>query len=201
MTTNVREEHRIRNAQLPRKEAECGFFIACDDQAILKCVNAMLLNSGMLGLSDQDGKTHYLIDGRRGGNYVISQVKRQVFRLSEDQETKSAYEEAFLSASIDNVIHEYGLSPTLVGTQIIRALLILLYRDPGLLKCASKSLYPLVKKQFQMTPAQIERNLRYAIKKSRKLQGETRVLLVLREMMNRTMEDVMSRYGRSVVGE
>ena len=129
MTSNVKEEPRIKNSHLPRIEAEYGFFIACDDQAILKCVNAMLLNCGMLGLKDQEGKIHYLIDGRRGGNYVINQVKKQIQVFSEAPSRPYNYEEAFLSVAIDNVIREYGLAPTLVGTQIVRSLLLLLYQD------------------------------------------------------------------------
>jgi hypothetical protein len=186
-----------KNRYSSRQEDEFGFFIVCDDQAILRCVNAMLLSSGMVGLSDKEGKMHYMIDGRRGGNYVLSQIKKKALVLREGPMTEERYEEIFLSSAIDTVIEEFGLPPTLIGTTIVRSLLHHLYRDPGLMKCASKSLYPLIEREVHMMPAQIERNVRYAIKKSTKLQGETRVLTVLKAMTDRTMEEVICRYGRT----
>ena len=60
---------------------EYGFYIACDDRAILNCVNSMLLNSGMVGISSADGKMHYLVDGRRGRDFAANQVKNQISNL------------------------------------------------------------------------------------------------------------------------
>ena len=197
MTRYKTRNSERRTRRLSRDEEHYGFFIVCDDQAILRCVNAMLLSSGMVGLSDKEGRMHYMIDGRRGGNYVISQVKRQALALRERPIQDERYEDVFLSNAIDAVIEEYGLPPTLTGTQIVRELLLHLYRDPGLLKCASKSLYPMVNPKYQMTPSQIERNIRYAIKKSPNLGEETRVLTLLKEMLDHVVDDVMTRYGRS----
>ncbi|MBO4688402.1 MAG: hypothetical protein J5636_07795 [Clostridiales bacterium] len=195
--TRYKVDYSDRKSRHVSRDDEYGFFIVCDDQAILRCVNAMLLSSGMVGLSDKEGRMHYMIDGRRGGNYVLSQIRRRALALRERPVKYDRYEEAFLTHAIDTVIEEFGLPPTLIGTQIVRELLFHLYRDPGLMKCASKSLYPLARSEFHMEPSQIERNVRYAIKKSAKLKGEKRLLTVLKAMMDRMMEEVIGKYGRS----
>lgn len=183
-------------ASLRPGKVEYGFFIACDDRSILKCVNAMLLHSGMVGLSDTEGKIHYLIDGRRGSNYVLGQVKDHVLPLREATPADSVYEDAIIYRAIDKVIERYGFMQTLSGTRILRSLLYHLYRKPGLLKCVSKSLYPLAQSEFKISVSQVERNLRYAIKKSPKLKQETRVIMVLRKLLDATMDEVMKHYGR-----
>ena len=186
-----------RNAVSPRKtKNEYGFFIACDDRAILKCINAMLLNNGMVGLSDTDGRIHYLIDGRRGQNYVLSQVRERVLPLRESSAADSLYEDAVIYRAIDNVIRRYGFPETLTGTRILRLLLFRLYKDPNLLKCVSKSLYPLAQPEFHISVSQVERNLRYAIQKAPRIKEKSRVLSVLRFLLDATMKEVIEKYGR-----
>ena len=180
-----------------KMKGEYGFYIACDDRAILKCVNTMLLNSGMVGLSDTEGKMHYMIDGRRGRNYVLGKVKEKVLPLREASPENSLYEDAVIYRAIDTIIRRYGFSETLMGTRILRVLLFRLYKDPKLLKCASKSLYPLAQPEFHISASQVERNLRYAIKKSTKLKDKTRVISVLHFLLDETMNEVVQKYGRA----
>jgi hypothetical protein len=157
----------------------------------------MLLTSGILGLADTEGKMQYLIDGRRGGNYVMDRVKEKVMTLRESPTGKTTdVEDAYVEHAISSVIGKYGFSESLTGTQILRKLLFHLYKDPGLLRSAAKRLYPLVAPEFPMTPSQVERNLRYAIKKSSKLKEETKVTFVLRKLLDQTMEEVLRQYGR-----
>ncbi len=188
-------EKSIHSPRTQRKEY--GFYIACDDRAILNCVNAMLLSHGLVGLSDTEGKIHYLIDGRRGKNYILGQVKERVLPLREASPENSMYEDAVTYRAIDTVIRRYGFQETLMGTRILRVLLFRLYKEPKLLKCASKSLYPLAQPEFHITASQVERNLRYAIRKSTRLKEDTRVITVLRLLLDATMSEVVDKYGRA----
>ena len=81
--TNIAE---VASSSVRYSKNEFGFYIACDDRSILKCINSMLLDNGMVGLSDTEGKVHYLIDGRRGGNYVLGRVKEKVLTLIQVKE-------------------------------------------------------------------------------------------------------------------
>ncbi|MBP5492630.1 MAG: hypothetical protein J6Y08_07280 [Clostridiales bacterium] len=186
----------------PRREErkssnEYGFYIACDDRAILNCVNTMLLSAGMVGLSDTEGKMHYLIDGRRGGNYVLDRVKTKVLTICEVPPEKARYEDALVFCAIDDVLQGFGMDPGLTGTQILRYLLYRLYQDPKLLKGVSKSLYPLADPVFQMSPVQVERNIRYAVRKSSKIDPGMRVVPLLRTLLDAVLEKVVDEFGRA----
>ena len=112
-----------KNVSDPDSRQECGFFIVCDDRSILRSVNTMLLHSGLVGLSDTEGKIHYLIDGRRGSDYVLEQVQKKVLPIRDRAYAKSGYDDALILGTIDQVIEKNDLPATLAGTQIIRLLL------------------------------------------------------------------------------
>lgn len=183
-------------SDLRRRARECGFYIACDDRSILNCVNAMLLNHGLIGLSDTDGKVHYLIDGRRGGNYVMQQVKENVLMLRETAQKNVEYEEVLVRQAIDSVLARYSFPLTLVGSQLVKESLVLLYDEPHLIKSVSKQLYVMVGERFQMSPQQVERNIRYSVKKSRPIPGVTGLQSLLRFLREEVVEEVVNRYGR-----
>lgn len=184
------------SSSLKRNARECGFYIACDDRSILKCVNAMLLNNGMIGLSDTEGKMHYLIDGRRGGNYVLQQVQNNVLTLRETAQQNIEYETVLVRQAIDIVLNRYGFPMTLVGTQLVRYSLEKLYQDSTLIKCVSKRLYVMTGEAFQMSVQQVERNIRYSVKKSKPIPGTSGIQSTLRFLRDETVEEVLERYGR-----
>lgn len=110
--TNIAE---VPSSSVRYSKNEFGFYIACDDRSILKCINSMLLDNGMVGLSDTEGKVHYLIDGRRGGNYVLGRVKEKVLTLREPAPSDNGYEDAIVYRAIDTVMKRYGFMDTLSG--------------------------------------------------------------------------------------
>lgn len=183
-------------SDLKKHAKEYGFYIACDDRSILNCVNAMLLNHGMVGISDTDGKTHFLIDGRRGGNYVLQQVKENVLTLRETFRATGDYEDVLIQQAIERVLDRYVFPRTLMGTELIRFALGKLYKEPKLIKCVSKGLYVVVGETYQISAQQVERNIRYAVKKSRTIPGTNGLQSVLRFLREEVVEEVMVQYGR-----
>ncbi len=183
-------------SDMMKQAKEYGFYIACDDRSILNCVNAMLLNHGMVGISDTDGKTHFLIDGRRGGNYVLQQVKDHVLMMKETFQPNNDYEEMLIKQAIENVLKRYEFPRTLVGTELIRFALGKLYYEPKLIKCVSKGLYVEVGEAYRISVQQVERNIRYAVKKSKAIPGVNGLQSVLRFLREEVVEEVMVCYGR-----
>lgn len=183
-------------SDLKKHAKEYGFYIACDDRSILNCVNAMLLNHGMVGISDTDGKTHFLIDGRRGGNYVLQKVKENVLTLRETFRATGDYEDVLIQQAIERVLDRYVFPRTLMGTELIRFALGKLYKEPKLIKCVSKGLYVVVGEAYQISAQQVERNIRYAVKKSRTIPGTNGLQSVLRFLREEVVEEVMVQYGR-----
>ncbi|MBO4494613.1 MAG: hypothetical protein J5752_02015 [Clostridiales bacterium] len=176
---------------------EYGFYIACDDRAILNCVNSMLLNSGMVGISSADGKMHYLVDGRRGRDFAANQVKNQISNLVQISSVRTdQVDDAYIYFAIDSTLKKNGFDPTLMGTQILRFLIYQLFQDPGLLRGVGKRLYPMAMPVFHMSPSQVERNIRYAMKRRPKGAEETRVVSMINRMLDASMEEVFRSYGR-----
>ena len=178
----------------PEKNGEYGFYIACDDRSILNCVNAMLLSSGVVGLSDTEGRMHYLIDGRRGRNYAVQKVNENVLLLKERFREEDKMEDILISSAIDRVLSRNGFRSNLIGTQLIHFCLMCLYRDPELIKSVSKKLYPMIETPYKMSSQQIERNIRYSITKSDFHLGG--ILVMLRVMRDAVVDEVMRSYGR-----
>lgn len=189
--TKIPREKTILN---PEKNGEYGFYIACDDRSILNCVNAMLLSSGVVGLSDTEGRMHYLIDGRRGRNYAVQKVNENVLLLKERFREEDKMEDILISSAIDRVLSRNGFRSNLIGTQLIHFCLMCLYRDPELIKSVSKKLYPMIETPYKMSSQQIERNIRYSITKSDFHLGG--ILVMLRVMRDAVVDEVMRSYGR-----
>ena len=192
----VTETKIPRGKQIPNpdEKGEYGFFIACDDRSILNCVNAMLLSSGVVGLSDTDGRMHYLIDGRRGRNYAVQKVNENVLLLKERFQEEDKMEDILVSRAIDRVLSRNGFRSNLIGTQLIHCCLMCLYRDPELIKSVSKRLYPMIETPYKMSSQQIERNIRYSITKSDFHLGG--ILVMLRVLRDAVVDEVMRSYGR-----
>ena len=192
----VTETKIPRGKQIPNpdEKGEYGFFIACDDRSILNCVNAMLLSSGVVGLSDTDGRMHYLIDGRRGRNYAVQKVNENVLLLNERFQEEDKMEDILVSRAIDRVLSRNGFRSNLIGTQLIHFCLMCLYRDPELIKSVSKRLYPMIETPYKMSSQQIERNIRYSITKSDFHLGG--ILVMLRVLRDAVVDEVMRSYGR-----
>lgn len=189
--TKIPREKTIPNSE---KNGEYGFYIACDDRSILNCVNAMLLSSGVVGLSDTEGRMHYLIDGRRGRNYAVQKVNENVLLLKERFREEDKMEDILISSAIDRVLSRNGFRSNLIGTQLIHFCLMCLYRDPELIKSVSKKLYPMIETPYKMSSQQIERNIRYSITKSDFHLGG--ILVMLRVMRDAVVDEVMRSYGR-----
>ena len=189
--TKIPREKLIPN---PEEKGEYGFFIACDDRSILNCINAMLLSSGVVGLSDTEGRMHYLIDGRRGSNYAVQKVNENVLLLKERFQEEDKMEDILVSRAIDRVLLRNGFRSNLIGTQLIHFCLMCLYRDPELIKSVSKRLYPMIETPYKMSSQQIERNIRYSITKSDFHLGG--ILVMLRVLRDAVVEEVMRSYGR-----
>ncbi|MBR2749866.1 MAG: hypothetical protein IKD90_01885 [Clostridiales bacterium] len=176
---------------------EYGFYIACDDRAILNCVNSMLLNNGMVGISSADGKVHYLVDGRRGREFAANQVNQKVMSITGADRRSAHADDAYVYYAIETTLKKNGFDPTLVGTQILRFLIYQLFQDPSLLRGVAKLLYPKAMPVFHMSPSQVERNIRYAMKRRAKGGEETRVVSMINRLLDASMEEVFRSYGRS----
>lgn len=149
-----------------------GFYIASSDQDMLMRVSSIVDRYGYVGLMDTAGKIHYMVDGRRGSPYAARRIREVAGRLlSADQEMQQENLDRIMH-SVDIVLGKELVPQHLKGYRYLRYMLHQTAADPSLLSPVTKTLYPDTAKYFRVKPAQIERDIRYAIKNSsRNLSG------------------------------
>jgi hypothetical protein len=140
-------------------ERETGFYVVCSDRMILDSINSMMKNKGFVGISDTAGRMHYMVDARAGAYAAVHHITKQACRKTED----SPVSNSCILAAAEEVMTKYEMDRGLLGTRIIRYILVQSMRDPSLMTTVSKRLYPLAGKEFGITGSQVERNLRYSL--------------------------------------
>lgn len=145
-----------------------GFYIASSDQDLLLRVSSIVDRCGYVGLMDTAGKVHYLVDGRKGSPYAARRIKEVAGRLlSNDQDMHQDNLDRILE-SVDAVLNHEKVPQHLKGYRYLRFMLHQTAADPSLLSPVTKTLYPETAKHFRVKPAHIERDIRYAVKNSKK---------------------------------
>ncbi len=173
-----------------RRGAETGIFIACNDRALLDTINSMMGRRGVVGIADAEGKFHYIVDGRKNTKAAISKISDIVSgsaKIIEDE-----VPDVLVTSVLKTVLVFYDFDLTLIGTsaifEIVRRMVI--YRD--FYFSAVRELYAVVGDILGLSYDQIERDIRYSIKKSSFDQTGIRTTMILRllsdEVINKMKE-------------
>lgn len=72
-------------------------------------------------------------------------------------------EQKLLNVKLSNMLMSVGIPANAQGYQYLRYAIILVFQHPDYSKSITKLLYPIVAKQFNTTPARVERSIRHAI--------------------------------------
>lgn len=68
-----------------------------------------------------------------------------------------------IESLVTNVIHEIGVPAHIKGYQYLRYAIIIAVEDMDVINSITKTLYPMVAKEFGTTPSRVERAIRHAI--------------------------------------
>ncbi len=161
-----------------RRHAETGIYIACSDKALLDTINSMLGRKGIIGISDAEGKYHYIVDGRKNTKKVISRINEIV-----GEESFSHLEnmsDSVVVSVLKTILIYYEFDLTLIGTSAIFEIvrMMVTYRD--FYFCAIRELYAVAGDLLSLSYGQTERDIRYAIRKSSFDQTGMKTTMILR---------------------
>ena len=120
-------------------EKEIGFYVVCNDRMILDNINSLMKNKRLIGISDTAGRMHYMIDARAGAYSAVHNITKQAFRKL-DHTTVS---NSCILETVEAVMTKHNMDRGLLGTRIIRYILVQRLRDPSLMTTISKRLYPI----------------------------------------------------------
>ena len=140
-------------------EKEVGFYVVCSDRMILENINSMMKNRGFVGISDTAGRIHYIVDARYSVHSAVKHIADEALRKVD----YSSLSNSNLLDTVEEVLSRYEMDRGLLGTRLVRYILMQSLRDPSLLTVVSKRLYPLAGKEFGISGSQVERNLRYTL--------------------------------------
>jgi len=175
-------------------EKEIGFYVVCNDRMILDNINSLMKNKGLIGISDTAGRMHYMIDARAGAYSAVHNITKQAFRKL-DHTTVS---NSCILETVEAVMTKHNMDRGLLGTRIIRYILVQSLRDPSLMTTVSKRLYPIAGKEFGISGSQVERNLRYTLSRISLYQQGFRNVHILQHLHDEVTALLMQKFDGSV---
>lgn len=134
-----------------------NIIVVCDDNSILEQVNNFMCRSGVLSMTDLEGKTQYLVDGRENRGIDSESIDNIIVNISAVDRK--------LSLIIEDILAEFGFNFALIGTRIYADIV----RDCSLSMDSSRNMkyyYNIEAERYGMSDIQVERDVRYAIANS-----------------------------------
>lgn len=164
---------------------DIGLYVVCNDRNIIRDINKLLGREGIICIRDYSGHTSYMVDARYEPKQAASFIKDMILDNAKNNG------EADLNRNFDfiakSIFEEYGFDSGLIGTRIINwAVKNIVFLNKSL-PLTMKRLYLDASLSFNMTTEQVERDVRYTVKKS-KLYG-IRTINIIGILVERVRRD------------
>ena len=151
---------------------ETGIYVVCNDKALLDTISDILRGSGIVGLHDRSGGIHYLVDARTDRINAAVAINNMIVGTDEEARIELPSQEpqdneTLINETIREVLLYYGFDMSLMGTQAISYLVKLVLSGMKFEQVGAKGMFQYVAQKSKTSFDQTERNVRYAVKKSR----------------------------------
>ncbi|MGI6508675.1 MAG: sporulation initiation factor Spo0A C-terminal domain-containing protein [Saccharofermentanales bacterium] len=150
------------------------FHIVTGERELLSKVRSMMQRQGFLLLREDDGRMAYLFDGQevqRSGQQIAEVIEAQTVRHG----SRGADEE--LLRRIDRAMLRHLFNPDLTGYNYMRYIVFLLVKNPSLRAQTFDFIYRLAGRQFNTERNNVERAIRYLIKRAGLKQSNGRTIM------------------------
>ena len=144
-----------------------SFHLTSNDLELVEKVSSIMKRNGHLSFCDSMGKEHYLVDGRKGVSVLSKNIDKLAKKLSDEQIWRVTTENRFNSIAVEQTMSYSGIPRQLKGFRYLKYILCRLLEDEALISPISKTIYPEITERFQCTSLQIDRDIRYAVSKSK----------------------------------
>ncbi len=145
---------------------DIGFYFASSDRELIDKVSSIMKRNGHISFSDSMGREHYLLDGRSGVPTLTRNIDSVTKRIVRNNKEKYEQLRPYFSRAIEETLFESGIPKQLKGYRYIKFILHRIIEDDSLLSPISKTIYPGICELYKCTTFQIERDIRYAIRKT-----------------------------------
>lgn len=144
-----------------KRDEEIAFYLVTSNRELLVHIEKMMNRYGAFGVLDSSGRVHYLIDARRGVPLAKQKFSHVVTHLIEDRLNDSIAVHNEKHRAVTSVLGRFAFNRQLRGYRILLYMLTQTIDDESLLDPVSKRLFPLAGEVFDISSAQVERNVRY----------------------------------------
>ena len=93
-------------------------------------------------------------------------LEKRILEVMNMREIKSNDKESELRIKISEMLHNLGVPSHIRGYQYIRDGILMMYKEPAMLKGITKEIYPEIAIRYQTTSSRVERAIRHAIEVS-----------------------------------
>jgi len=182
-------------------DIETGIYVVCSDRMLLNTINSMLRRKGIIGVADAEGKMHYLVDARRNPAYAARAINNLVFSEMEDDEQGGGplgdqLSPQTVKAVIEETLTTYGFDLTLLGTKAMYIVIKKIALRDQTERLSTKQLFNIAAESLDVKYVHVERNIRYAIKKSGYDIDGVKSMTIIREMalqVRKRMERILAK--------
>lgn len=153
------------NAILPTDAVPTGIYVVCSDDFLLSKINGMLRAKGVIGIADAEGKFHYFVDGRKNYGRTVARVDQI---LTDSTATiRAEIEKSNVALStVKATLCFYDFDLTLIGTLAIQEIIYRMVTDKAVYSYNITELMGIAQDALGLTYNQVERDIRYSIRKS-----------------------------------
>lgn len=145
---------------------DIGFYFASSDRELVEKISTIMKRNGHISFSDSMGREHYLLDGRSGVPALSRNIDSVTKRLVTKNKDEYGELRPYFTSAIEQTMEMCDFQSQLKGYRYVKYILHRLIEDDSLVSPISKTVYPSLCELYHCTAFQIERDIRYAIRKS-----------------------------------
>ncbi|MBO4637273.1 MAG: hypothetical protein J5685_09035, partial [Clostridiales bacterium] len=172
-----------------------GIYVVCNDKALLETINNILRGNGVVGLQDRKGAMHFLVDARSDRMGAAFSVNDMIVGGGDDdRKSRERYDDLdYSDDSIREVFLYYGFDLALIGTKALMYLVKQTLMGNDFDNVGAKGMFEYVARTRESTFYQVERNVRYAISKSRLANLRIKSTLIISMLAEAVRKEQKSR--------
>lgn len=176
---------------LPLGKGNDEFYLASSEKDMMRRISDILRRQGYVAVADLDGKTCFFLEPQ-GNPYKTVRTMQEIRDIRTLSPTYGrSFDELVQQAELlDEMLEDYGFDHLLTGTKLVRSGIEILNRDYSLIRPISKGLYRVLADRNNSTVKQVERNIRYAISRSRFNESNSVVLNRLLQEYQRKIQEL-----------
>lgn len=110
--------------------------------------------------------SEYNIDYYMLKPFNMESLEKRILEIMNMQEIRCSDKENDLRIKVSDMLHNLGMPSHIRGYQYIRDGILMMYKEPDMLKGITKEIYPELAEKYDTTSSRVERAIRHAIEVS-----------------------------------